>query len=288
MNFMHSYQRDILNENFLNTNKKVSFSFEFFPPKNNKKNFFLKAIKKLGTLKPKFFSVTYGANSGTKNTFDTVKKIKKITNIEVAPHLTCIDTSYDDLVSIAKEYWKNNIKHIVALRGDIFDKTKKSKLIYGKDLVLLLKKIADFEITVAAYPEMHPESQNSQSDLIYLKQKIDSGATQAITQFFFNVDNYLRFRDRCASIGINIEIIPGILPVTNYIQLKKFISFTNVKIPKWMNIIFEKSDEENRKLIGFFITIEMIRILIFEGITHFHFYTLNDSELTYSICNLLI
>ena len=247
------------------------------------------SIQRLKSLQPKFVSVTYGANSGERErTHSVVKAIKQQTGIEAAPHLTGIDASPEQLKAIAKDYWDSGIRNIVALRGDEppgYDK----KPFYAKDLVKLLKEVADFDISVAAYPEVHPEAKSAQADLIFLKQKVEAGASRAITQFFFDIDSYLRFRDRCVTVGIDVEIVPGILPVSNFVQLQKMAKVTNVKIPSWMFKLYDglEKDQTTRNLIGASIAIDMVKILSKEGVKDFHFYTLNRSELTYAICHTL-
>ena len=220
--------------------------------------------------------------------FRSVKAIKSETGLEAAPHLTGIDATPEELKQIAKDYWASGIRRIVALRGDIpagYDK----KPFYAADLVELLRSVADFDISVAAYPEVHPEAKSAQADLINLKRKIDAGANHVITQFFFDIENYLRFRDRCASIGIDTEIVPGILPVTNFKQLQKMASFTNVKIPTWLAKAYEGLDDDQttRNLVAASVAMDMVKVLSREGVHDFHFYTLNRSELTYAICHTL-
>lgn len=281
---------DLLNQNVADLNGKINVSFEFFPPKNEKMETLLwDSIHRLKTLKPKFVSVTYGANSGERDrTHSIVKSIQKETGIIAAPHLTGIDATPDELRQIAKDYWDSGIRHIVALRGDEPAGYAK-KPFYASDLVALLKDVADFEISVAAYPEVHPEAKSAQSDLLYLKQKIDAGASRAITQFFFDVDSYLRFRDRCAAVGIDVEIVPGILPVSNFKQLEKMAKLTNVKIPSWMTKMYQGLDDDQttRNLVGASIAMDMVKILSKEGVKDFHLYTLNRSELSYAICHTL-
>lgn len=281
---------DLLNQSVADLNGKINVSFEFFPPKNEKMETLLwDSIHRLKVLKPKFVSVTYGANSGERNrTHSIVKTIQQETGIVAAPHLTGIDATPDELRAIAKDYWDSGIRHIVALRGDEPTGYAK-KPFYASDLVKLLKEVADFEISVAAYPEVHPEAKSAQSDLLYLKQKIDSGASRAITQFFFDIDSYLRFRDRCATVGIDVEIVPGILPVSNFKQLEKMAKITNVKIPSWMAKMYQGLDDDQttRNLVGASIAMDMVKILSKEGVKDFHFYTLNRSELSYAICHTL-
>ncbi|MEE3689375.1 methylenetetrahydrofolate reductase [Glaesserella parasuis] len=281
---------DLLNQSVADLNGKINVSFEFFPPKNEKMETLLwDSIHRLKVLKPKFVSVTYGANSGERNrTHSIVKTIQQETGIVAAPHLTGIDATPDELRAIAKDYWDSGIRHIVALRGDEPTGYAK-KPFYASDLVKLLKEVADFEISVAAYPEVHPEAKSAQSDLLYLKWKIDAGASRAITQFFFDIDSYLRFRDRCATVGIDVEIVPGILPVSNFKQLEKMAKITNVKIPSWMAKMYQGLDDDQttRNLVGASIAMDMVKILSKEGVKDFHFYTLNRSELSYAICHTL-
>ncbi|MCW9700025.1 MULTISPECIES: methylenetetrahydrofolate reductase [unclassified Avibacterium] len=287
-----SYAKEIdtLNNHLSGINGNINVSFEFFPPKNeNMEKILWDSIHRLKVLKPKFVSVTYGANSGERDrTHSVVKHIKQETGLEAAPHLTGIDATPEELKQIAQDYWDNGIRRIVALRGDEpagYDK----KPFYASDLVELLRSVADFDISVAAYPEVHPEAKSAQADLINLKRKIDAGANHVITQFFFDIDSYLRFRDRCASIGIDAEIVPGILPVTNFKQLQKMAAITNVKIPAWLAKMYEGLDNDptTRNLVAASVAIDMVRVLSREGVKDFHFYTLNRSELTYAICHTL-
>ncbi|KLN97018.1 methylenetetrahydrofolate reductase [Moellerella wisconsensis] len=290
MSFFHANQREALNQSLAELDGQINVSFEFFPPRTEEMELTLwKSIDRLKTLKPKFVSVTYGANSGERDrTHSIIKDIKDRTGLIAAPHLTCIDASQDELREIARDYWKNGIRHIVALRGDLPDNSQRPNL-YAANLVGLLKSEADFDISVAAYPEVHPEAKSAQADLINLKKKIDAGANRAITQFFFDVESYLRFRDRCVSTGIDVEIVPGILPVSNFKQLDKFSKITNVRIPTWMRKMYEglDNDPESRNLVGASIAMDMVKILSREGVKDFHFYTLNRSELTYAICHTL-
>lgn len=288
-----SYAReiDLLNQNVAELQGNVNVSFEFFPPKTEKmESLFWDSIQRLAPLKPKFVSVTYGANSGERGrTAGLVKQIQAETGIIAAPHLTGIDATPDELRQIAKDYWDSGIRSIVALRGDEPAGYAKQPF-YASDLVKLLKEVADFDISVAAYPEVHPQAKSAQSDLIYLKQKIDAGANRALTQFFFDVESYLRFRDRCASVGIGVEIVPGILPILNYKQLDKMAKITNVKIPAWLHQVYQgipENDTTTANLIGANIAMEMVKVLAKEGVKDFHFYTLNRAELSYTLCHLL-
>ena len=290
MSFFHASQRDALNQSLAEVQGQINVSFEFFPPRTSEMEQTLwNSIDRLSSLKPKFVSVTYGANSGERDrTHSIIKGIKDRTGLEAAPHLTCIDATPDELRTIARDYWNNGIRHIVALRGDLPPGSGKPEM-YASDLVTLLKEVADFDISVAAYPEVHPEAKSAQADLLNLKRKVDAGANRAITQFFFDVESYLRFRDRCVSAGTDVEIIPGILPVSNFKQAKKFADITNVRIPAWMAQMFDGLDDdaETRKLVGANIAMDMVKILSREGVKDFHFYTLNRAEMSYAICHTL-
>ena len=290
MSFFHATQREALNQSLAEVAGQINVSFEFFPPRTSEMEQTLwNSIDRLSSLKPKFVSVTCGANSGERDrTHSIIKGIKDRTGLEAAPHLTCIDATRDELRTIAQDYWNNGIRHIVALRGDLPPGSGKPDM-YASDLVTLLKDVADFDISVAAYPEVHPEAKSAQADLLNLKRKVDAGANRAITQFFFDVESYLRFRDRCVSAGIDVEIIPGILPVSNFKQAKKFADMTNVRIPAWMSTMFDGLDDdaETRKLVGANIAMDMVKILSREGVKDFHFYTLNRAEMSYAICHTL-
>ncbi|HGM5056990.1 TPA: methylenetetrahydrofolate reductase [Serratia marcescens] len=290
MSFFHANQREALNQSLAELNGQINVSFEFFPPRTSEMEETLwQSIDRLSILKPKFVSVTYGANSGERDrTHSIIKGIKERTGLEAAPHLTCIDASPAQLRDIATDYWNSGIRHIVALRGDLPPGGGKPEM-YATDLVALLKDVGDFDISVAAYPEVHPEAKSAQADLINLKRKIDAGASRAITQFFFDVESYLRFRDRCVAASIDVEIVPGILPVSNFKQLQRFATMTNVRVPSWMTSMFEGLDDdaETRKMVGANIAMDMVKILSREGVKDFHFYTLNRAEMSYAICHTL-
>ncbi|ALL35686.1 methylenetetrahydrofolate reductase [Serratia marcescens] len=290
MSFFHANQREALNQSLAELNGQINVSFEFFPPRTSEMEETLwQSIDRLSILKPKFVSVTYGANSGERDrTHSIIKGIKERTGLEAAPHLTCIDASPAQLRDIATDYWNSGIRHIVALRGDLPPGGGKPDM-FATDLVALLKDVGDFDISVAAYPEVHPEAKSAQADLINLKRKIDAGASRAITQFFFDVESYLRFRDRCVAAGIDVEIVPGILPVSNFKQLQRFATMTNVRVPSWMTSMFEGLDDdaETRKMVGANIAMDMVKILSREGVKDFHFYTLNRAEMSYAICHTL-
>lgn len=290
MSFFHANQREALNQSLAELHGQINVSFEFFPPRTSEMEDTLwQSIDRLSSLKPKFVSVTYGANSGERDrTHSIIKGIKERTGLEAAPHLTCVDATRDELRTIAQDYWNNGIRHIVALRGDLPAGGGKPDM-YACDLVSLLKEVGDFDISVAAYPEVHPEAKSPQADLINLKRKIAAGANRAITQFFFDVESYLRFRDRCVATGIDVEIVPGILPVSNFKQLQRFATMTNVRVPHWMTNMFEGLDDdaETRKMVGANIAMDMVKILSREGVKDFHFYTLNRAEMSYAICHTL-
>ncbi|NIH16768.1 MAG: 5,10-methylenetetrahydrofolate reductase [Buchnera aphidicola (Periphyllus lyropictus)] len=271
-------------------NKKINLSFEFFPPSKNKinKSFWIK-IKKLSLFNPKFISVTYGENNGNRlKTYNFVNQIRYYTNLDSVPHMTCVYENKTELKKTALKYLNLGIKHIIALRGDYLEKSKKPNL-YALDLVVLLKKIANFDISVAAYPEVHPEAKSAKFDLLNLKKKIDSGASQAITQFFFDIENFLRFRDKCSGIGINAKIIPGILPIYNFNQVYKFCLVSNIYVPEWLKSLYLKSNQNNKekRLISMNISINMINELYKEGVYDFHLYTLNKLNFIFSLCNIL-
>lgn len=290
MGYTHAGHIDALNRNIAELSDNINVSFEFFPPSSEKMEETLwNSVHRLKTLKPKFVSVTYGANSGERDrTHSIIKEIKAETGLIAAPHLTCIDASREELIQIADDYWNNGIESIVALRGDIPPGGGKPDM-YASDLVTLLKERHDFDISVAAFPEVHPEAKSAQADLLNLKRKVDAGANRAITQFFFDVESYLRFRDRCVAAGIDVEIVPGILPVSNFKQASRFAAQNNVKVPSWMAKQFEGLDDDptTRQLVGASQAIDMIRVLSREGVKDFHFYTLNRAEMTYALCHTL-
>jgi len=274
----------------------MQMSFEFFPPKTEKAEASLwHAIEKLAPLKPRFVSVTYGAGGTTRErTHATVTRIRRETDLEPAAHLTCVAASRDEIDAIARDYWQNGIRHIVALRGDPPEGADEyvpqaDGYAYAVDLVEGLRKVADFEISVAAYPETHPAAPSAEFEMDYLKRKIDAGATRAITQFFFDADIYLRFRDRLAANGIDIPMVPGILPITNFGTAAKFAGMCGARIPDWMAKLYEGLDDdpESRQLVAATQAAELCRRLQAEGVDEYHFYTLNRAELTSAICRLL-
>ena len=271
-------------------------SFEFFPPNTEAMEETLwTSIERLAVLKPRFVSVTYGADGSTRErTHAAVARILKETDLTAAPHLTCIGASKGEIDDIARQYWDMGVRHLVALRGDMPKDVEHYQphadgYAYGADLVDGLKKVADFDISVAAYPEVHPEAPNPLFDLDNLKRKLDAGASRAITQFFFDVDAYLRFRDLCAAAGIDATIVPGILPITKFPQLTRFAEQCGASVPEWLKQRFDGLDDdaETRKLIAASVAIEQVKLLKKKDINEFHFYTLNRSELTFAICHAL-
>ena len=274
----------------------VDVSFEFFPPDTDKSNKALwSSIQRLAPLNPSYVSVTYGAGGTTRErTHDTVSRIHKETKLEAAAHLTCVSATREEVDSVARQYWDAGIHHIVALRGDspkgVYDCVSDTKgYLSAEHLVTGLKKIANFQISVAAYPESHPKASSPEADLDNLKRKIDAGATQAITQYFFNVDTYLRFLDRARTAGISIPIIPGILPVTNFKRVAEFSKRCGTNIPLWMKDLFAGLDDDpkTRKLIAASLAAEQCRVLNANGINQFHFYTMNQADLCFAICHML-
>lgn len=279
-----------------NTLERPSVSFEFFPPSTEAMEATLwTSIERLADLNPAFVSVTYGADGSTRErTHAAVERIIKDTKLTPAPHLTCVGASRGEIDDIAREYWDMGVRHLVALRGDAPKDSAAyvphgDGYAYGSDLVEGLRNIADFDISVAAYPEIHPEAPSADFDLDNLKRKLDAGASRAITQFFFDADIFLRFRDRCSAAGIESSIVPGILPITRFPQLKRFAKMCGASVPDWLRSRFEglDDDEETCQMIAASVAIEQVRALQKEGIEEFHFYTLNRSELTYAICHAL-
>ena len=275
---------------------RVQVSFEFFPPHSEQMQETLwKSITRLQPLSPSFVSVTYGADGSTRErTHDVVERIVNETDLTVAPHLTCVDARREEIDDIARDYWEMGIRHLVALRGDPPAGAAKYRpapggYAYASDLVTGLKKVADFDISVAAYPEVHPEAPSPEFDLENLRRKLDAGASRAITQFFFDTELFLRFRDRCAAIGIDSKLVPGILPITRFAQMTKFAAHCGASVPDWLRDRFEGLDDdaETRNLIAANVAIEQVQRLQAEGVDEFHFYTLNRSELPVAICHAL-
>jgi methylenetetrahydrofolate reductase (NADPH) len=270
-------------------------SFEFSPPRTEALEQQLWAcIKRLEPLSPRFVSVTYGAGGSTQaRTHATVSRIVQETSLVPAAHLTCVGATREAVDHVARDYWNAGIRHIVALRGDPPQGTDYAPYPGGypfaADLVAGLRNVADFEISVAAYPEVHPAARSPVADLENLKRKLDAGATRAITQYFFDTSTYLRFLDLCLAAGITAPIVPGIMPVSNYAQIVKFSDMCGASVPAWMGRLFEgtEDDPETRRMVGMVIAAEQVRLLQANGVDEFHFYTLNRPDLTYAIARVL-
>ncbi len=274
----------------------IEVSFEFFPPADSEMEATLwKSIERLAPLAPRFVSVTYGADGSTRErTHNVVTRIQRETNLIGAPHLTCVGATRGEILDIARKYWDEGIRHLVALRGDppqgyTTYVPQPDGFAYACDLVAGLKSVADFDISVAAYSEVHPEAPSAQFDLENLKRKIDAGASRAITQFFYDTEVFLRFRDRCQAAGIKTPIVPGILPITRFPQVLRFAARCGATVPEWLKHRFQGLDDDpdTRRLIAASVAIEQVQELERQGVRDFHFYTLNRAELTYAICHAL-
>ena len=256
-------------------------------------------MQRLAPLGPNFVSVTYGADGSTRTrTHECVLRILRETNLVVAPHLTCVGASRAEVLKIAQDYWQQGVRHLVALRGDPpagnLDPDGRYRphaagFAYASDLVEGLGTVGAFEMSVAAYPEGHPESGGVDADLENLRRKVDAGARRAITQFFFGTDIFLRYRDRCAGAGIRADIVPGILPITRFPQLLRFAERCGASVPAWLRRRFDglEDDPDTRRMIAANVAIEQVQRLREHGVQEFHFYTLNRAELTYAICHAL-
>ena len=278
------------------SSSSIRVSFEFFPPADAAMESTLwQSVQRLAPLSPHFVSVTYGADGSTRDrTHQLVSRIQRETSLTGAPHLTCVGATREEVLEVARQYWREGIRHIVALRGDAPQGATQYEphpegYAYASDLVAGLRSVADFDISVAAYPETHPEASSAEADLDNLRKKIDAGASRAITQFFFDTDDYLRFRDRCVAAGIHVSIVPGILPITRFPQVTRFAARCGAKIPNWLAERFAGLDDdpETRRLIAANVAIEQVSRLRHHGVEEFHFYTLNRAELTYAICHAL-
>ncbi len=274
----------------------IDVSFEFFPPKNAAMNETLwQSVEALAPLGPRFASVTYGAGGSTRErTHQQVVRIQNEARIPAAAHLTCVEATREEVDEVARHYWDEGIRHIVALRGDAPDGQSQYAPHPGGyanavELIAGLKKVADFEISVAAYPEVHPDSPDRQADLDNLKAKFDAGATRAITQFFFDPQCFFDFRDRAAAAGIDGEIVPGIMPVLSFAAVRRMSGLCGTAIPPWMEGLFDGLDDRPaaRQLVSATIAAELCRRLYAGGVRQFHFYTLNRAELSYAICHML-
>ncbi len=277
--------------------KNINISFEFFPPKTEKMGEKLwSAIQKLESLNPDFVSVTYGAGGSTRErTHQTVARIARETNLSAAAHLTCVGSDKAEIDEIARAYWQAGVRHIVALRGDPVGGLgapyvpHENGYAYGSDLVAGLKDVADFEISVSAYPELHPESLNWDDELDNLKRKIDAGATRAITQFFFSADTFLRYQDKALDAGIKIPIIPGLMLQPNYRGLCRISKLCYISIPDWYHNLFDPLDDDpqTRLLLTASTAADLAAQLRAQGVEHFHFYTLNKADLAFTTCQIL-
>jgi methylenetetrahydrofolate reductase (NADPH) len=274
----------------------IAVSFEFFPPKSEAMNETLwRSIETLAPLRPRFVSVTYGAGGSTRErTHATVERIVRETDIPAAAHLTCVNATRDEVDSIARAYWEVGVRHVVAIRGDPPEPGAKFEPYPGgyrnaAELVAGLKQVAPFEISVAAFPECHPESSSEAADLDNLRRKIDAGADRATTQFFFDPECFFRYRDRVAAAGIDIEILPGIMPVTNFAAIHRMATMNGSAVPDWVERLFEGLDDlpQARQLVAATVAAELCGRLYAGEVRHFHFYTLNRAELAYAICHLL-
>ncbi len=275
----------------------VHVSFEFFPPKNETMETTLwESIRKLEALNPDFVSVTYGAGGSTRErTHRTVTRMVSETSLKPAAHLTCVGSDMSEIDEIAKDYWEHGVRHIVALRGDPPEgigeryEPHKGGYAYGYDLVEGLKKVADFEVSVSAYPELHPESGTWEAEIDNLKRKVDAGATRAITQFFFSPDTFMRFLDRVLDAGIDIPIVPGLMLQPNFKGLNRMSKMCGVDVPHWYADLFEGLDDdaETRQLLTASLASELTAELHDRGVRHFHLYTLNRAELAYAVSRVL-
>ncbi len=274
----------------------IQVSFEFFPPKTEEaEEKLFQVVKRLEPLQPSFVSVTYGADGSTRDrTHRIVSRIQEQTSLTGAPHLTCVGSTKDEVLEIAQGYWNEGIRNIVALRGDPPQgedtyTPHPGGFAYANDLVEGLMGIADFDLSVASYPEAHPEAPSAEFDLEVLKRKVDAGAKRSISQFFFDTELFLRFRDKAAALGIDAPLVPGILPITNFKSLTGFAARCGASVPAWLGERFEGLDDdpETRQMIAANVAIEQAQLLQKEGVNHFHFYTLNRAELTYAICYAL-
>lgn len=274
----------------------LSVSFEFFPPKSETDESFWRTIRKLETVGPQFVSVTYGAGGTTRDrTLNTVRRIASETSLKPAAHLTCVGASKAEVNATVADFAAAGVRHIVALRGDppggVGTRFTPHPDGYqnAADLVRGIRELGDFEISVSAYPERHPESVSIEEDLAFMADKADHGATRAISQFFFHNPFFLRLRDRIAARGIDIELVPGILPITSFARVTEFAAKCGAHVPPALATRFQGLDDEpeTRNLVAAMVAAEQVDALRREGVQHFHFYTLNRAELVYAICRVL-
>ncbi len=273
----------------------LNVSFEFFPPKTDEAEQSLwKAIRRLEPLNPSFVSVTYGAGGSTRErTHATVKRLVDETRLKPAAHLTCVGATKAEIDEVIREYWDAGVRHIVALRGDMPDMGAYQPMPGGYHstpaLIEGIKAIGDFEVSVSCYPEKHPDTPTLDADIDLLKRKIDAGATRAITQFAFDTDAHIRFLERARRLGVKIPVVPGIMPTTNFKGIQRMAARCGASVPAWLRERFEGLDEdlETRKLIAATVAAEQVERLQAIGFDNFHFYTLNQADLTYAICRIL-
>jgi len=273
-----------------------NISFELFPPNDlGKAEQFWSCAKRLGDLQPNYLSVTCGAGgSSRERTIGVIERLQEDSSSNFAPHITCIGARRGEIRELAQHYWQMGVRNVVALRGDLPADTsamppRRERFEYASELVAELKKVADFNVAVAAYPEVHPEAASARSDLDNLKRKFVAGADRAITQFFFETERFVRFRDACHAYGIEQEIVPGILPITQFAQLKNFAGRCGTSVPSWLDQRFAGLDQDpqTRSLVAASVAIDQVRELYAQGVRHFHFYTLNRAELSVAICHTL-
>ena len=276
--------------------KEIEVSFEFFPPATEKMERVLwRSVERLEPLGPRFVSVTYGADGSTRDrTHRIVQRIRNETELTCAPHLTCVGSRREEVLAIARQYWEAGIRHMVALRGDAPQGASahipcEGGFAHASDLVKGLRTVGRFDISVAAYPEVHPEAPSAAADLDNLKRKIDAGGSRAITQFFHDTPVYLRFRDRCRGAGVEVPIVPGILPIASFRGMLRFAGKCGVNVPRRLHERFSGLDDdpETSRMIAASVAIEQVDELYRHGVREFHFYTLNRAELTYAICHAL-
>jgi len=275
---------------------KPKVSFEFFPPKTAEMEGKLwSAIRRLDSLAPSFVSVTYGAGGTTRQrTHATVERLLSDTGLTPAAHLTCVGAPRHEIDRVARRYWAAGVRHLVALRGDPPEgqagyRPHPDGYAFAADLVAGLKRVADFEISVACYPEVHPEASSPEADLDNLKRKLENGATRAISQFFLDTNAFLRFRERAAARGIFAPIVPGLLPITNVTRTLSFARACGAAVPDWFAALFDGLDDdpETRMCVAAAIAAEQCRQLQEDGVEEFHFYTLNRAELTRAVCRMI-
>jgi methylenetetrahydrofolate reductase (NADPH) len=279
------------------TRNRLKVSFEFFPPKNDEMEKSLwEAVERLAPLGPSFVSVTYGAGGSTRErTHHTVSRLVRETALKPAAHLTCVAATKAEIDDVIRDYWNAGVRHIVALRGDpqtgagTAYQPHPGGYAYTPDLIAGIKAQGDFEVSVSAYPEKHPESASIDADIEILKRKVDAGATRAITQFFFENDFYFRFLDKVHAAGIDIPIVPGIIPVQNFKQAARFAAQCGTHVPTWLAERFDGLDDDiaTRKLIAAAVAAEQVTDLIDRGVTDLHFYTMNRADLVFATCHLI-